>query len=297
VRKDVGMHTCRPARVALIAHPRREDAAALAGRARAWWSERGYDVVEYGDLEAGSAVLPPDGVRFAISLGGDGTLLRTVQLTLDSGVPVLGVNLGRLGYLTEVEPDGMEGAFQRLVEGTYELDERMTLDVLAGPVRDVSSQQPASTDRLRRLVALNEVSVEKTAPGHTILFALEIEGRPFLSYAADGLLVATPTGSTAYNLSLHGPVLSPQLRALIVTPISPHMLFDRSLVLAADQPVRLRLLDDRPALLVVDGGPVVPLNGGDTILVRAGAVSVPIVRLRPHHFHDLLRNKFNLTDR
>lgn len=285
------------ARVALVVHSRRDDANALAGRARRWWEARGYEVVEVGDLEPASPKLLHGGVRFAISLGGDGALLKTVQLVLDEQVPVLGVNLGHLGYLTEVEPADMESAFEHLVAGSYAVDERMTLEVLVGRADEVPSERPTSLGPLRRMVGINEVSLEKTSPGHTIRFALEISGRPFLTYAADGLLVSTPTGSTAYNLSLRGPVLSPQLRALVVTPISAHMLFDRSLVLSADESVRLRLLDDRPALLVVDGGPVVPLGGEDALLVSAGALSVSIVRIGDHHFHDVLRHKFNLADR
>ncbi len=292
------MDSRRPARVALVVHARRDGGGELAARARAWWEEHGYEVVEFGELEGRSPEeLPPGGVRFAVSLGGDGTLLRTVQLVLEQRVPILGVNLGHLGYLTQVEPEAMESAFEHLVAGDYERDERMTIEVLTGHAEDVPSGRPASVGNLRRLVGLNEASLEKTAPGHTIRFAVEISGRPFLTYAADGLLVSTPTGSTAYNLSLRGPVLSPQLRALVVTPISPHMLFDRSLVLAADQSVRLQVLDGRPALLVVDGGPVVPLGGNDAVLVTADAVPVPIVRIGNHHFHDVLRSKFNLTDR
>jgi NAD+ kinase len=191
----------------------------------------------------------------------------------------------------------MEAAFEHLVAGTYELDERMSLEVFVGRADEVPSHPPEAPSPLRRLVGLNEASLEKTAPGHTIRFAVEIAGRPFLTYAADGLLVSTPTGSTAYNLSLRGPLVSPHLRALVVTPISPHMLFDRALVLGPDEPVRIRLLDDRPALLVVDGGPLVPLGAGDTVLVAAGAVPVPIVRIGSHDFHDVLRHKFNLADR
>ncbi|HTX01886.1 MAG TPA: NAD(+)/NADH kinase [Acidimicrobiales bacterium] len=292
------MDPTEPARIVLVRNPRRADAEQLAARVRAWWGARGYEIAEYGEVEAGV----PDGiaggdVRFAVSLGGDGTLLRTVQLVLDQRVPVLGVNLGRLGYLTQVEPDVMEAAFEHLVAGTYELDERMSLEVLLGRSEDVPPQRPGSPAGLRRLVGLNEVSLEKTSPGHTIRFAVEIDGKPFLTYAADGLLVSTPTGSTAYNLSLRGPLLSPELRALVLTPISPHMLFDRSLVLAPDEPVRIRLLDDRPALLVVDGGPLVPLAAEDALLVSAAAVPVPIVRIGRHDFHGVLRHKFNLADR
>ncbi len=163
---------------------------------------------------------------------------------------MLGVNLGRMGYLTAVEPAGIEEAFEKVLAGDYLVEERMVLDVqLAGRVEG-------------RFMALNDVIVEKTGPRHTIRVAVEISGRPFLSYVADGLLVSTPTGSTAYNLSARGPIVSAGLRALVLTPVSPHMLFDRSLVLEPDESVRLTVLDGRSADAVIDGSRDRPAGPG-----------------------------------
>ena len=163
-----------------------------------------------------------------MSLGGDGTLLRAVDAALAAGIPVLGVNIGRLGYLTQVEPNGPRGApWPRFLAGTHQVEERMTLEVDGHAVPTASWWPDAR--------ALNEATVEKTVPGHTVRVAASIDDRPFVTYAADGLLVSTPTGSTAYNLSARGPVLSPRLRAIVVTPVSPHMLFDRPLVLDPDR--------------------------------------------------------------
>ena len=268
--------------VLLVVHPERGRAQALAATARAWWEARGRKVFVWSD-EADSA---PD-VDLAISLGGDGTMLRTVQLTLGSGIPVLGVNLGRMGYLAEVEPNGLESALERLLAGDFLVEERMVLEA------DVV--KPGG--RRHRLLALNEVIVEKTAPGHTIRVGVGISGRPFLTYVADGLLACTPTGSTAYNLSARGPVLSPRLRAIVLTPVAPHLVFDRSLVLDPDEPVELVLLDGHPAAAVVDGSGVVPLEAGDTVTCRAADEPARLVTFGELDFHAVLRSRFGLADR
>ena len=268
--------------VLLVLHPKRPEAAALAAIARAWWEERGHEVVTWDD---GLAAVP--NVDFAISLGGDGTMLRTVQLGLPTGIPVLGVNLGRMGYLAEVEPAHLVPALARIVSGDYLVEERMVLEV---DVRAVG--QPAL-----RLLALNEAIVEKTAPGHTIRVAVAIGGRPFLTYVADGLLACTPTGSTAYNLSARGPVVSPLLRAIILTPVAPHLVFDRSLVLEPDEEVEMTLLNGHPAAAVIDGSRVVPLNTGDTVSCRGAAERARLVTFGDVDFHSVLRSRFGLTDR
>jgi len=146
-------------------------------------------------------------------------------------------------------------------------------------------------------MVLNEASVEKTLPGHTIRVAASVAGRPLVVYAADGLLVATPTGSTAYNLSVRGPILSPQLRAILLTPVSPHMLFDRPLVLAPEEWVRLEVAPPRPAHLVLDGQRVASLEPGDAVACRPGKVSARLVTFGGRDFHAVLRARFNLADR
>jgi len=297
-------------RVALVVNPTRASAKELADRAQGWWQAHGYDVV----VDDGSSRTPPDlldRLDFAVSLGGDGTMLRTVQSFLELDVPVLGVNFGNLGYLTQVEPSGIAAAFERLVAGDYDVEERMTLSVNirgAASVGDASREERGATyeDRetgggtgtqLNSLVALNEVVVEKAAPGRTIRVAASISGRPFLTFAADGIIVATPTGSTAYNLSARGPIVSPHLRAIVVTPISPHMLFDRSLVLEPDETVGLELIDGRPAVLTVDGSTVATLGPDTFVEVVAGPRPARIVRFGRPDFHAILRAKFSLQDR
>ena len=146
-------------------------------------------------------------------------MLRTVELLGGAPTVILGVNVGQLGYLTEVEPGGMTGALERYAAGAYEIEERMMLAVDADPVGEAPS---------RSWRALNEATIERRESGHTVRLLVRIDGAPFTSYAADGLIVATPTGSTAYSLSARGPVISPRHRALLLTPVSPHMLFDRA---------------------------------------------------------------------
>lgn len=185
--------------ILLVVHPERPAAWELARTATRWWQSQGREVVEIRGAGPETPVTATDGVEFAVSLGGDGTMLRTVEVVLASRVPVLGVNLGRMGYLTAVEPAGIVQAFERMLAGEYFVEERMALEVdLTGSVEG-------------RFMALNDAIVEKTGPGHTIRVAVEIAGRPFLTYVADGILVSTPTGSTAYNLSARGPVVSPRL--------------------------------------------------------------------------------------
>jgi NAD+ kinase len=279
-RKDGGM-----SRIVLVVHPERPAAWELATTATRWWQSRGRDVVEVRGAASETPLSETDDVEFAVSLGGDGTMLRTVELVLAVRVPVLGVNLGRMGYLTAVEPNGIEQAFESMLAGEYLVEERMALDVeVTGSVEG-------------RFTALNDAIVEKTGPGHTIRVGVEIAGRQFLTYVADGVLVSTPTGSTAYNLSARGPVVSPRLRAMVLTPVSPHMPFDRSLVLEPTEHVRLTVLDDRAAAAVIDGARIIDLVIGDSVVCRAAAEPARLISFGERDFHSALRHRFGLTDR
>lgn len=281
--------------VAIVPHTQRAEATALARKAIAWLEERQHVArVPAADAEpAGLAEWswPDDdvvsGIDLAVAIGGDGTMLRTVDMVGASGVPVMGVNVGQLGYLTEVEPHAVDAAFEAFFDGRYDLQSRMMLRV---------EVNPASGPRLQRDV-LNEAVLEKTLSGHTVRLSVGINDGPFLTIAADGLIVATPTGSTAYNLSARGPIASPRLRALIVTPVSPHTLFDRSLVLDDGETVQLQVLDGRPAALVVDGRSLGILEPGDTVSFRPAAHDAKFVSFGARDFHQILKTKFSLADR
>lgn len=289
--------------VAFIVHPERPEAAELARRATDWLTERGHkveqilnDIEDDDDDDEIPVIVTPEErqqldfpIDLAVSLGGDGTMLRTVAMAAPQGVPVLGVNLGRLGYLTEVEPTGLENALERFIAGDYRVEERMTLDV--------NIERGTSNDPADSYLVLNEAAVERTLPGHTIRVATQIAGKPFVTYSADGLLVATPTGSTAYNLSVRGPIVSPQIQAIIFMPISPHMLFDRPLILAPEEWLRLEVAQPRPALLVLDGRHVANLEPGDAVVCKPGRNSARLVTFGGRDFHAILRARFHLYDR
>ncbi len=271
--------------IAFFVHPDRPDASTLADRATSWLTEQGHRSLLARDADGSLSI---DGADLVVSLGGDGTLLRAVMVALERGIPVLGVNIGRLGFLTLVEPDDLERALSAFVEGTCAIEERMTLEVTV---------HGADGEPVTRRTALNEATLEKTVPGHTVRVATLIDDRPFVTYATDGLLVSTPTGSTAYNLSARGPVLSPGLRAIVVTPVSPHGLFDRTLVLEPTERVRLEVLEPRPAVLVVDGETVCALDPGMTVDCREGDQPARLVTFGSREFHSVLHAKFHLADR
>jgi NAD+ kinase len=285
------------AAVAFVIHQQRPEAVRVAQEAATWLRAQGHEVrvaaEEADELDLSECACDPEklaaGLDLAVSLGGDGTMLRTVELVAREGVPVLGVNAGRLGYLTEVEPSQVQDALERFLAGSFNVEERMTLAI------EVESKDGAIPSGM--LFALNEAVIEKAAAGHTIHAAVSINGEFFTTYAADGLIVATPTGSTAYAFSVRGPIVSPRQRALIVTPVSAHMLFDRSLVLDESESVRIELIDDRAAILTVDGRQLGTLTRGDAITCSAGAHPARFVTFGSRDFFRIVKTKFGLSDR
>jgi NAD+ kinase len=282
--------------VGIVVHHHRTEAAAVARETAAWLAERGHDV-EFPEPDAALAGLegrgvPDDwfgqGLDLVISLGGDGTILRTVDLVAEHDVPILGVNFGQLGYLTEVEPEQVAPSLERFFADDYRIEERMLLCVTV--------EDGSGTDQPSR-VALNEAVLERTAAGHTVRLGVELSGMFFTTYAADALIVATPTGSTAYSLSARGPVVAPDHRALLLTPVSPHQLFDRTLVLAPDDEIRLEVQGHRPATLSIDGQPAADLVEGDAIVCRASPHAALLISFGGRDFHRILKAKFGLTDR
>lgn len=282
-------------RVALVVHHGRPRARELAAQAIEWLTSRGHTAhVPKGDAEAcgleqwtaDDAELG-DGVDLALSLGGDGTMLRAVDLVAPGGAAVLGVNVGHLGYLTEVGPDEMEESLARVIDGRHTVEERLVLEV---------ETTTAAGGALRR-TALNEAVVEKTSSGHTVSVAVDIDDQFFTSYVADGLIVATPTGSTAYNFSVRGPILSPAVEALVLTPVAPHMLFDFSLVLPAAGTVKITVREPSTATLVMDGHVEARLEPGDSILCRTAPHPARLVTFGERDFHSRLKAKFGLSDR
>ena len=214
-------------------------------------------------------------------------MLGTVRLVYPAPVAVLGVNVGQLGYLSEIEPAELAGTLPRLVAGDYEVSERMMLEI---------GVEAASTAG-GTWYALNEAVLEKQRSGHMIRLEASINGSPFTSYAADGVIVATPTGTTAYSFSAGGPIVAPTLRCTVLTPISPHMLFDRSLVLGEHDELAFVCCDGRSAEITIDGQEIGALQTGDRVACRAAKEPLRLVSLRPRDFHQILKTKFSLPDR
>ena len=276
--------------VGLCVHGGRPEAIAVAGAVAAWLHERGHTVV-LGPSEA--ALLPHvahapadqhDRLHLVIAIGGDGTVLRAARLAVGSGADVLGINLGELGYLAEIEPDGWEAALSSYFAGHHRIEERMLV-----------AASTASGELLPP--GLNEVVIEKQALGRTVRLGVTIDGDYFTSYVADGLILATPTGSTAYSLSARGPIVAPSHRALVMTPVSPHTLFDRSLVLGPESIVAIQVLGDRDAAISIDGQEYGRLAVGDTIAITAAAKPARFVTFGGRTFHQILKAKFGLNDR
>jgi NAD+ kinase len=278
------------ASIGFIAHSQRDGAVGLAKETAEWLREQGHTTT-FLDAEMsrdGDAPVPLD---LAVSLGGDGTMLRTVDLVSPDGVPVLGVNLGHLGYLASVEPTDLRQALQRFLDGNYQVECRMTLDVSVTDVCD------GGVGTVLHRSALNDVVLQRTSPGHTMRTEVSVNGVPFLKFASDSLILATPTGSTAYNLSARGPIVSPLAQVQILTPVAPHMLFDRSLVLDADEAVSIVPIGEQAADVVIDGWLTTTLRPGQTIHSRRGSSDAKLVTFGERDFHRILKSKFNLTDR
>jgi len=285
------------ATVALVVHNDRSSAANLARDIARWLAERGHtvrllpsdaEVVGRADLKVDPAQLT-DGCDVAVSLGGDGTMLRTVDLVAAADIPVIGVNLGQLGYLTEVDPARLRDALGQFFAGDYQIEERMLLSVRV--------DAPSGGVEADAAFALNEAVIEKTESGHTVRLDVTINDHFFTPYATDGVIVATPTGSTAYAFSARGPIVAPTHRALLLTPVSPHMLFDRTLVLEPGTELRITVAGHRPAALSVDGRMLGQLRRGDGIVATAAGHAARLVIFSPRDFHQILKSKFGLSDR
>jgi NAD+ kinase len=281
--------------VGLLVHPTHEDAARLAREAATWLLERGHEV-RLPENDAPVAGLerhacPVDtftkGLDLAVSLGGDGTMLRTVDTVADDDVPVLGVNLGHLGYLTEVEPAQLRDALTGFFAGEHRIERRMRMAV------DVSARAVAPGVR----PALNEAVLSRTPHGQIARVLVTVDGEPFTTYSADAMIVATPTGSTAYAWSAGGPLVDPSHEALLLTPVAAHMLFDRSLVLPPTACIRLEVADTRPVDLSVDGRSLGTLGEGDAVTCTAAPNPARLVSFGRRSFLGILKAKFGLAER
>jgi NAD+ kinase len=261
-------------------------AAGIAVRTLAGeFSSPGAEQVPAGDTAA-------EGAEFVIVLGGDGTLLRAAEFSRPAGVPLIGVNLGHVGFLAEAEPDGLAETVDHLVAGEYLVQERMTIDVTIRRNGDV----------LASTWALNEATVEKAARERMIEVITEVDGRPLSRWGCDGVVCSTPTGSTAYGFSAGGPVVWPEVEALLMVPISAHALFAPPMVVSPRSVLAIELIvasETSGAVLWCDGRRKVDLPAGARVEVRRGALPVLLARVRAPgarvgNFTDRLVAKFGL---
>jgi NAD+ kinase len=276
--------------VGLFVHSGRPDAVALGRTVGEWLAERGHDLV-LDDAEstllrelAHRRLADVSTMALVIAIGGDGTVLRAARWAVGSDADLLGINLGELGYLAEVEPATWHEAVAGYFEGRHRIEERMLV------AANVEGRPPLAP-------GLNEVVVEKQALGRTVRLGVSIDGTYFTSYVADGLIVATATGSTAYSLSARGPIVAPSHRALVLTPVSPHSLFDRALVLGPTSTVEVTVLGDRDAALSVDGHEHGLIAVGDSVTITAAPQPARFVTFGRRNFHQILKAKFGLSDR
>ena len=252
--------------------------------------EPGMASVVEGSGRAAATLKTPDELPdtdLVISLGGDGTLLRAARSVFGCGVPVLGVNLGSLGFLTSMSGADVEDGLRRVLRGEYAIEERRTL---------YAEVRAPGGDVRRSFAVLNDVVVHKAGAAQVIRLDLWVGPEDDLdeigSFSGDGVILATPTGSTAYSLSAGGPIVVPRMNCLLVTPILPHTLAVRPLVVPGDEEITVTALDrGEPLYLTVDGQEGGPVGHSDRVVVRMGTAVVPLVRLPGHSFFATLRHK------
>jgi NAD+ kinase len=276
----------------VLPHALRQEAREVAAKVVQWLVEHGHepclhrdDAALFGEDDYGIEREHFARLDLLVVLGGDGTMLHGIELAGFAGVPDLGVNMGSLGYLTEVSPDHVFDALARTLSGDCGIDERSTV---VGVVR----RADGSAEELGE--AINEISVERRVGGKVIQMTLTIGGQPFTRFGADGLIVATPTGSTAYAFSMHGPVVAPQVRCLDVVAVGAHGLFDRPLVVAPDQDVEIAVRGGGLGIVLADGKPRTEITEGDVLRAFVGPSVVRLVRLAPDSFFTRLARRFGI---
>jgi NAD+ kinase len=255
-------------RIALETREGRVEVDEFADKLKAKLHQRGVEIVE--DDGAGDLV---------IAVGGDGTMLAAAARAHRDDVPVLGFNLGTLGFLTAAQPEDLDDVVDRLLSGDFQLDLRMTV---AATVRGETSH------------GVNDVVIEKVDSQRLVELSVQIGGVDFSTYRADGLIVATPTGSTAYSFSAGGPLVSPEVEAFVLTPVAAHSLFSRSIVLPSSQEIAITIHRDRTVKVSVDKQNLGQLGEGDRVVINPGARPSKFVAFEDPSFPGLVRHKFDL---
>ncbi len=283
-------------RVGIVAREDRPDARDVVRSLAQWLTERGHVPVVDRETSAlladgarvvDRAVLPGE-VDLIVVLGGDGTLLSVARLVVGRDVPILGVNLGGLGFLTATTLEALYPALEAVLRGKYEAEDRMVLAVTLD--RDAVS--------VAEYLALNDVVVAKGALGRLIDLEVRVDGQLMTAYRADGLIIATPTGSTAYNLSAAGPILFPTMDAVVLTPICSHALTNRPIALPGGVRLEVALVTDTPdVVLSVDGQAGLPVSARDVLRVRRARSRIRLIRDPQKTYFEVLRAKLKWGER
>ncbi len=268
--------------VALVFQPMLAEARRLADQCRRTVEAAGYSARLLSAWELGPSIAS-DSVRMAITFGGDGTIIRASRWLAGSGVPILGIAMGKLGFLTELQPEEACDRLPSILAGDYWLDERQML-----AARVEAGQQPDGAAALP-LIGLNDVVIARGASPRVAQIDVAVDGVHLVRYVADGLVVATPTGSTAYALSAGGPVVAPGVEGMVVVPVAAHLAVLRSLVVPVSARIEVRASADQPALLVLDGQVQIPLKNNQPVTVETARERTFFARTgTPHRYYETL---------
>lgn len=282
--------------VAIILNPEKPDAVRLAAELVPWFGEHGVRVM--AEHEAATAMealsLSRDEAElvkadFALVLGGDGTLLRASRIMAPAGVPMLAVRFGSFGFMADIEPSGAREALENVLQGKHRIDERMMIE--AAVLR--------AGKKINSATALNDVVIAKGPLARMLRLDTHVSGKYISTYSADGLIVATPTGSTAYSLSAGGPLVMPALKTIIITPICPHTLNARSLMISSEDTVEVTV-EGGPGdvvMLTIDGQLGVQLETGDRVSVREADFRAKLITFGPTTFYEKLQTRLRWGDR
>ena len=279
-------------RIGFAYNPTIEAAVELSARAAGWCQVRGIDEWQLPSGDTAALVRELSTTDVLVVLGGDGTFLRAAMAVIEVDVPVIGINLGKVGFLSKAEAGDMEMVLAAIADADYTIEERMAIE---GRIVRAAATTATLTPAFERLVALNDIVVARGSLARVCRLDVAIDGSHLATFIADGLVVSTPTGSTGYSFSAGGPILDPGSRNLVVTPIAAYLSAIRSVVVGPSQVVRCTVVDAFEALVSVDGREDLPLAVGDVVEVRALERPIRLVVPRgAQPFWDLLRHKVAL---
>ncbi len=278
-------------RIGVIPNIIKDEGLVMTKQVIKWFEDHHFEVIltpETAKIIQRSDLEMPEEALFKTShcvvvLGGDGTLLGVAQKAALEGVPIIGVNLGRLGFLTDIEKETALGSFEKLVTNNYYVEHRMMLEV----------QVISEDQKIQKFIGLNDMSITRDSYSRMIDYSIHINGQYADVYPADGIIVATPTGSTAYSLSAGGPIVDPKANVMVITPICPHSIYSRSIIVSERDTIDIMTSDLQGGSVGVsiDGKKVYSVKSKDIIRVSKSNYTSKLLKLSDHSFYDILRSK------